>query len=66
MANIAKRITVFLNEAQVETFRRMVDTLPWSDEATITIRKDGQDHHFEADWLRGSVYENPWSDDNAR
>lgn len=59
MTNVTRKITVWLNEAELETFRKMVDTLPWSDEANITIRKDGHDHRFEADWLRGAVYENP-------
>jgi hypothetical protein len=56
--SISKRITIHLNEAQLETYRRMIETLPWSDEANIVIRKDGHDHHFDADWLRCAVYEN--------
>lgn len=41
-----------INDLQRESIEKMLATLPWSSRADITIRKDAQDHSFEADWLK--------------
>ena len=49
-------IEIDLNEMQEQTFRRMRKALAWSDEANITIRRDGADLVFEADWIRNARF----------
>jgi len=41
-----------LNELQVASMRRLREALKWSHHTDIIVRKDGQDLHFEADYLR--------------
>jgi hypothetical protein len=41
-----------VNELQRRSIIKLIDTLKWSKSADIVVRKDGQDHRFEADWLK--------------
>jgi hypothetical protein len=44
-----------LNGPQRETIERLRLTLFWSKSTDVKVRKDGQDHWFEADWLRHAL-----------
>jgi len=44
-----------LNEPQRQTLDRLRRTLFWSSRTDVMVRKDGQDHWFEADWLRDAL-----------
>lgn len=54
---IKMRLTIELNEPQQATLVRMRRALHSSHHADLCVRKDGQDHHFEIDWLRHAVFE---------
>jgi hypothetical protein len=41
-----------INELQVASIKRLIETLKWAKSADIRVRKDGQYHTFEADWLK--------------
>lgn len=57
MTTKTMRLTITLNEPQQDTLERMRKALRGSHHADLTVRKDGQDHHFEIDWLRNAVFE---------
>lgn len=40
-----------LNEPQMQTIRELLKLLPSAHEVDVTVRIDGQDKWFEADWL---------------
>lgn len=42
-----------MNVLQKNDINELLTTLKGADEVDIIVRKDGQDIHFEADWLRG-------------
>jgi hypothetical protein len=42
----------FVNELQRRSIIKLIDALKWAKSADIHVRKDGQDHVFEADWLK--------------
>jgi len=44
-----------VNDLQRETIAKLRSTLELSHYTGIIIRKDGQDHHFQADWLRDAL-----------
>jgi len=44
-----------INELQRASVSKLRATLRWSSHTDIIVRKDGQDHHFEADWLRDAL-----------
>ncbi len=44
-----------LNEPQQDSIDKLRKTLEWSHYVNVIVRKDGQDHHFEADWLRDAL-----------
>ena len=44
-----------LNEPQRATIDKLRRTLFWSHHTDVIVRKDGTDHHFEADWLRDAL-----------
>ena len=41
-----------INNLQRMSLSTLKDTLKWAKSADIIVRKDGQDYHFEADWLK--------------
>lgn len=44
-----------LNEPQIDTIERLRPKLRGAKTVDLFVRKDGQDHHFEADWLRHAL-----------
>lgn len=50
-----------VNELQRRSIVKLIDTLKWSKSADIHVRKDGQDHVFEADWLKHLSFDPPTS-----
>lgn len=44
-----------LNELQYNSINKLRETLRWSHSTDIIVRKDGQDFHFEGDWLRDAI-----------
>lgn len=44
-----------LNEPQLRTLDRLRLTLWGSRHSDVIVRKNGQDHHFEIDWLRDAL-----------
>ena len=53
-----------INELQLDSIKRLIAYMPWSHHADIIVRKDGQDKHFEADWLKGARLRDSKSDTN--
>ena len=47
-----------VNELQRRSIIRLIEMLKWSKSADILVRKDGQDHRFEADWLKHLSFSN--------
>lgn len=44
-----------LNEPQTDTIDRLRHKLRGAHYVDVVVRKDGQDHHFECDWLRHAL-----------
>lgn len=44
-----------LNEPQRQTVDRLRRTLFWSSYTNLMVRKDGENHWFEVDWLRDAL-----------
>lgn len=45
-------VTIEMNDAQLESFKKMVEKSKGMHYADVTMRKDGANHHFEADWIK--------------
>ncbi len=41
-----------INELQIESVKKLHDRTRGAHEINIHVRKDGQDHYIEADWLK--------------
>jgi len=44
-----------VNALQYASLQRLLATLPWAHHVDTIVRKDGKDHHFETDWLKGAT-----------
>ena len=48
-------LVIDVNELQLASLQQLLQTLPWSQHVDTVVRKDGQDFHFETDWLKGAT-----------
>lgn len=44
-----------IDRLQQASIERLIEFLKWSQHCDVIVRKDGADHHFEAEWIKNLV-----------